>query len=149
MILDILDNADRYVELNTRFQAAMNFLRRSDLGELPTGRMEIDGNGLYAVVIKGPGRSPMDALIETHDRYIDIQYLISGDETIGWKARRDLGEPTDATDPRNDVTFYPDKPVSWTALTPGMMGIYFPEDAHMPMLTGGEVHKVVVKVALD
>lgn len=148
MILDILANADRYADLNTRFRAAFDFLRRTGLDSLPVGRAEIDGS-LYATVANGPGRSPVDALIETHDRYIDIHYLITGSETIGWKARADLGQAAETPDPRGDVTFYPDKPVAWTTLSPGMIAVYFPEDAHMPMLSGGNIHKVVVKIPVD
>lgn len=148
MILDILENASRYADLNTRFRAAFDFLRRTGLDSLPVGRVEIDGP-LYAMVAKGPGRAPMDALIETHDRYIDIHYILSGSETIGWKARAELGPATEAPDPRRDVTFYPDKPVAWTTLSPGMIAIHFPEDAHMPMLSGSDIHKVVVKVPMD
>jgi YhcH/YjgK/YiaL family protein len=151
MILDILDNADLYATLNTRFPEAFAFLRRADLSSLPVGRVDIDGP-LYAMVAKGPGRAPMDALMETHDAYIDIHYLLGGSETIGWKARADLGpadETNGADDPRSDVTFYKDKPIAWTSLSPGMFAIDFPADAHMPMLSGGEIHKVVVKVPLD
>jgi len=145
MILDTLAHADRYAALNPRFQAAFDFLRRTDLAALPVGRVDIDGP-LYAMVAKGPGRTPMDALMETHDRYIDIHHVLSGCETIGWKARTDLGPTTEEPDPRTDVAFYRDKPEAWTTLAPGMIAIHFPEDAHMPMLSGGEIHKVVVKV---
>jgi YhcH/YjgK/YiaL family protein len=109
MILDVLDNADRYADLNPRFAAAFAFLRRQDLSELPVGRIDL-ADGLYAVVAKGPGRKPEDALIETHDQYIDLAYVISGTDVIGWKARRDLGPAIEAPDPRADVAFYRTSP---------------------------------------
>jgi YhcH/YjgK/YiaL family protein len=145
MILDILAHADRYADLNPHFRAAFAFLRRADLHTLPVGRVDIDGP-LHAMVARGPGRAPMDALMEIHDGYIDVHYVLSGCETIGWKARPDLGQAAENPDPRADVAFYHDKPVAWTTLSPGMIAVHFPEDAHMPMLSGGEVHKVVVKV---
>jgi len=46
------------------------------------------------------------------------------------------------------VDFYEDPPTHWTDITPGMLGIYFPEDGHMPMISEGELHKVIVKVAM-
>lgn len=145
MILDILDNADRYAGLNPHFPAAFAFLRRADLADLPAGRIDLE-DGLYAIVAKGPGRRPADALIETHDRYIDLAYVISGTDSIGWKARRDLDPAVEAPDPRSDVAFYPDRPTHWTDVAPGMIAAYFPEDAHMPMISTGEIHKIIMKV---
>jgi len=145
MILDILENADLYAGLNPRFPAAFAFLRRPDLAELPLGRMNLE-DGLYAVVAKGPGRKAEDALIETHDHYIDLAYVIDGTDNIGWKARRDLGPSVEASDPRNDVAFYADAPTHWAEVLPGMIAVYFPEDAHMPMISDGEIHKIIMKV---
>ncbi|MBG0791697.1 MAG: YhcH/YjgK/YiaL family protein [Desulfovibrionaceae bacterium] len=148
MILDTLDNANAYAALNPHFKTAFAFLRRAELAELAEGRHEVDGDNVYAVVAKGRGRKPEDALIETHDRYIDIQYVLDGTDTMGFKPRRDLGPATDASDPRSDAAFYADAPTTWCAVTPGMLAIFFPEDGHLPMISDGELHKVIVKVAV-
>lgn len=148
MIIDVLENAASYDALNPHFAKAFAFLRRKDLAQLPVGRHDVDGDAIYAVVAMGPGRTPETALIETHDHYVDIQFVLSGTDSIGWKARKDLGPETDATDPRNDVAFYKDAPTVWSAVTSGMFGIYFPEDAHMPMISDGDLHKVIMKVAI-
>ncbi|WP_338670108.1 YhcH/YjgK/YiaL family protein [Pseudodesulfovibrio methanolicus] len=145
MILDVLDNADLYADLNPRFPTAFAFLRRPDLADLPVGRIDME-DGLYAVVAKGPGRKPEEALIETHDQYIDLAYVIAGTDTIGWKARRDLGPAVEASDPRADVAFYRDRPTHWAEVLPGMIAAYFPQDAHMPMISNAEIHKIIMKV---
>ncbi|MGL1863847.1 MAG: YhcH/YjgK/YiaL family protein [Pseudodesulfovibrio sp.] len=146
MILDTLENIEAYASLNPNFATAFAFLRDTDLAQLPIGKNEIDGDKVYAVGIKGPGRKPDEGLLETHDKYIDIQLVLRGVDTMGWKARKDLGPTTDASDPRNDVAFYSDKPDAWTVVKAGMFAIYFPEDAHLPMISDGELHKVVVKI---
>ncbi len=148
MILDTLENIEAYASLNPNFATAFAFLRDTDLAQLPIGKNEVDGDKVYAVGIKGPGRKPDEGLLETHDKYIDIQLVLRGVDTMGWKARKDLGPTTDASDPRNDVAFYGDKPDAWTVVKAGMFAIYFPEDAHLPMISDGELHKVVVKVAI-
>lgn len=148
MILDHIDNANRYACLNPRFATAFAMLRRSNIELLPEGRMEIDGDNLYAMIIKEPGRKPEEAMLETHDKYIDVQYVISGTDTMGWKTRKRLGKASDASKPENDVLFYDDEPDAWTEVTPGMFAIYFPEDAHMPMISENILHKIVVKVAV-
>lgn len=148
MILDTLDNLEAYLDLNPHFGAALTFLRRTDLASLAEGRHEVNGDKVYAVVAKGPGRSAEEALLETHDNYIDIQFVLDGTDTMGWKARKDLGTPTKAYDPERDVAFFSDAPDAWTAVKPGMFAIFFPEDGHMPMISDGLLHKVIMKVAV-
>jgi YhcH/YjgK/YiaL family protein len=146
MILDILENAHIYTDLNPHFDAAFKFLCRTDITDLPEGRSEIDGENVYATIVKGPGRKPENAQIETHDKYIDIHYIIDGTDTMGWKARKDLGPTTDASDPKNDIVFYEDDSDVWTAVKPGMFTVFFPEDAHLPMISDDTLHKVIIKV---
>ena len=148
MILGVLDNADRYAALSPHLATAFAFLRRPDLAALAEGRHEVDGDNVYAVVAKGKGRKTKDALIETHDRYLDLVCVIKGTDNIGWKTRHDLGPAVESSDPRNDVEFYENAPTHWSAVEPGMIAIYFPEDAHMPMISDGEVHKIIMKVAV-
>lgn len=145
MILDTLDNADLYVPLNPHLATAFAFLRRPGLAELAVGRHEVDDN-VYAMVAKGRGRKAGNALIETHDHYLDLAFVISGTDNIGWKARKDLGPSIEESDPRSDVAFYRDAPTHWSEVTPGMIAIYFPEDAHMPMISDNEIHKLIMKV---
>ena len=148
MILDIIEHADAYSSLNPHFAAAFEFLNRNDLAELPEGRNEIDGDNVFAIIIKAPGRKPKEGLLETHDKYIDIQAVIKGVDNMGWKARKALGPATTGYAPEKDVAFYEDEPDAWTTVKSGMFAIYFPEDAHLPMISDKNLHKVVIKVAV-
>lgn len=149
MIVDCLEQADKYIALHPRLATAFAMLRRANIACLNEGRMEIDGDKVYAVIVKDTGRKPEEAMLETHDRYIDIQFVIEGTDTIGWKARKDLGPANDDSRPEDDVAFYDDTPTAWSAIGPGQFGIYFPEDGHMPMISDGVLHKIIVKVAVD
>jgi biofilm protein TabA len=147
MILDVLTNAQRYGTLNEGFGKAFEFLSRADLSELPLGKYEIDGERIYATLSKGPGRRKEDALLETHDRYIDIQLVLSGTDTMGWKPRSLCREPTRGYDQKKDLQFFADQPDAWLATEKGAFVIFFPEDAHMPLISQEDIHKVVVKIA--
>lgn len=149
MILDSLDQFHKYVGLNPYFATAMDVLNRPDLDQLPVGRFEVDGERVYAVIAQGPGRKPGEGHLETHDDYIDIHYVLNGTDLIGWKSRKDLSRPRAVTDPRQDVRFWDDEPEAWTQLSPGMFAIHFPEDAHLPMVSYGDIHKVIVKVSVQ
>jgi len=148
MILDILENAHRYLNLHKGFAKALDFLLRPDLKELPVGKYEIDVERVYAMLSLEPGRKKEDALLETHEKYIDIQLVLSGTDTMGWKPKSLCKNPTGAYDPDEDIQYFADEPDAWVATQPGAFVIFFPEDAHMPLISSGQLHKVVVKIAV-
>jgi len=148
MILDIVENAHRYCALNKGFAKAFAFLSRSDLKELPVGRYGIDGDRVYALVAKGPGRKREGAFLETHEKYIDIQLILAGTDTMGWKPKSLCQQPTQGYDQKADIQFFADRPEAWLATESGAFAIFFPEDAHLPLISPGLIHKVVVKVAV-
>lgn len=147
MILDVLENARRYCALNEGFAKAFEFLERPDLQKLPEGKYEIDGDRIYAMVSKEPGRKKEDALLETHEKYIDIQLILAGTDTMGWKPKSLCKQPTQEYDQKSDIQFFADKPDAWLATESGAFAIFFPEDAHMPLISPEQIHKVIVKVA--
>jgi len=149
MILDRLEQADRYACVHPLFGAAFDFLRQPGLGEQAEGRREIQGQGLYAVISRSSARPRDKARLEAHRRYIDIQFVVSGTEEMGWKSRSLCLRPEGAYDPEKDVEFYAEAPETWVAVGPGAFAVFFPEDAHAPLIGCGELRKVVVKVALE
>lgn len=148
MILDVLENANRYLALDKGFAKAFEFLLRPNLKQLPVGKYGIEGELVYAMVSKGPGRKEEDALLETHEKYIDIQLVLAGTDDMGWKPKSLCRQPAGDYNQKTDVQFFVDKPDSWISTENGAFVIFFPEDAHMPLISSGQIHKVVVKVAV-
>lgn len=149
MILDVLDHAAKYESLSPYFADAFAFLRREDLRDLPDGQYEIQGRCLFATVVHQNGRSVEDAKLEAHDEYIDIQFVIQGNEQMGWKSRGDITVSAEKPEEYPDVYFYDEAPVSWNTVLPGAFAIFFPEDAHMPLISDDKIHKVILKVAVN
>ena len=149
MILDRIQNAERYLPLNRGFAAAFKFLRRAGLDRLPVGRHEIDGDHVYATVIRAKGRRQDDVVLEVHRNYIDIQFVISGANEMGWRDLQSCGNPSVPYALDNDAALFPCKPDSWITVGPGAFAIFFPEDAHAPLVGEEVIHKVVVKVAME
>ena len=149
MILDILENARRYLVMHEGFEKAIEFLLHPDLKELPVGRYEIDGVRVYATVSNGPGRKREDAMLEIHEKYIDIQVVLAGTDNMGWKPKSLCKQLAGEYDHRSDLQFFTDEPDAWLSVKSGSFAIFFPEDAHMPIISSGQIHKVVVKVAVD
>jgi len=146
MILDVLENAHRYLVINKGFAKAVEFLLRPELKELRVGKYEIDGERVFAMVSKDMGLKKEDALLETHEKFIDIQLVLSGTDDIGWKPKSLCKQPSGEYDPNSDLQFFTDTPNTWLSIESGEFAIFFPEDAHMPMISSGKIHKVVVKI---
>jgi YhcH/YjgK/YiaL family protein len=149
MIYDKLENAEKYCAMHAGFKAAFAFLRETDLEALDTGPAELDGERLHINVIEASCRPEEEVQLEIHKKYIDIQYMVSGEERFSWKGTRECMEPAGEFDPETDFGLFCDQPTGWFPLMEGCFVIFFPDDAHGPMCGAGEVRKIVVKVAVD
>lgn len=148
MIFDTLANADRYAALHALFPRAFEFLRNTDLNALAPGRHPIEGEHLFAIAEKGAGRSRSEAKLECHRKYIDIQLVLEGLDEMGWKALHNCHEPLSDFSAEKDIQFFRDTPASWIATPPGAFCIFFPEDAHAPLVSNGDIRKVILKIAV-
>ena len=148
MILDSLENYDRYRHLHPLFLQAIQFLRITDLKKLPAGRHEIDGDRLFALVSEGPGKEKENALLEVHRKYIDIQHIVSGTDVMGWKPLKQCSEVQMEYNDDKDAALFKEDPLTWFDVPAGNFTIFFPEDAHAPLATTEVVKKVVVKILM-
>ena len=102
-----------------------------------------DGNRF--VVVAGTTIAPDVA--EAHRKYLDIQYIVKGKETMGWA---DLADCTPATEfsEEKDIGMYSGD-FTFTTIREGMCYVVFPEDVHMPgrhLDVPNDFVKVVVKL---
>ncbi|MDP2830066.1 MAG: YhcH/YjgK/YiaL family protein [Sulfuricellaceae bacterium] len=146
MIFDTLANADRYAPLHPLFPLAFEFLRNTDLKALAPGRYPVDGERLFAIVEAANGRSREQAKLECHRRYIDIQHVLEGRDEMGWKPLQDCVEPVADFNPAKDIQFFQDDPASWLSTPPGAFCVFFPTDAHAPLVSDGVIRKVILKI---
>ncbi|MDD5404277.1 MAG: YhcH/YjgK/YiaL family protein [Sulfuricella sp.] len=148
MILDTLANAARYAPLHALFPRAFEFLRSPGLKALAPGRHPIEDERLFAIVEIAAGRNRDQAKLECHRRYIDIQFVVEGTDEMGWKASCDCREPLADYLAEKDIQFFRDTPASWIATPPGAFCIFFPQDAHAPLVSNSQIHKVILKIAV-
>jgi len=149
MVVDHLENAERYYTLHPAFADAFDFLRRHINSTLEPGRHEVDGDRIYMMSVKGGGHGHTDIVVESHQQYIDIHLTLEGLEEIGWLPHSHCADRQTEYDAAGDCELFKDQPISWTALPAGTFAIYFPEDAHAPMVGQGAVRKLVAKVAVN
>jgi len=157
MIVDKLNNWRRYAGLE-ELRPAFEFLERHAGETLPEGRLDIDGDRLFALPQSYAPKPVEGARFESHRRYADVQYIADGAEMIGYAPTDTLALET-PYDPEKDIAFY-ERPACYTpiALPAGCFAVFYPEDAHMPCCrldadatlrsTSEPVRKIVLKVKL-
>ena len=143
MIIDTLDNLEKYAALNPLFPKVVEFLKANDLSKMADGKYEIEG---FVNITTTKGKTPDEAFIETHNKMIDIQIPITAAETYGYTQRELL--PDVEYNAEKDITKIPDLAAdSYVTCQPGMMAIFFPQDGHAPCIAGvPEFKKAIFKV---
>ncbi len=149
MILDTLANADRYAALHPLFRQAFDYMRNNDLKSLANGRHAIHGAQLFAIVERVPAREVKVAQLECHRQYIDIQLVLAGIDTMGWLPLAQCLQPVSAFNTEYDIQFFKDVTDTWVTTPAGSFCIFFPNDAHAPLVGTGNIHKVVFKLAVN
>lgn len=149
MIIDLLQNADRYSSVHPRFENAFKYLKSLDLENIEEGKYDI-AEGLKAVVVEKQGMTAEESIskFECHNNHIDIQLCIRGVEQMGWKSRLLCHDQKGDYNEEKDVLFYNDAPDMYFQLTDNQFAIFFPEDVHAPMISEGTVRKLIVKVKM-
>ena len=85
MIVATLDQLANQAAVPPRLRKALDFLKQTDLLALDTGRVEIEGSEVFALVQSYDSRPiPETPRFEAHRKYLDVQYLASGTEAMGW-----------------------------------------------------------------
>jgi YhcH/YjgK/YiaL family protein len=148
MIVDSISNHTLYHSLGPRIASGLEFLAGLDLSEFVEGRRQIDGDDVFALFQATKTAGETGRRFEAHRTHIDIQFVVSGEETIRVTDVALLKEATPYNLER-DIAFYDLAPGSTARLRPGDFALLFPHDAHLPLLptnAPGPVRKVVVKV---
>ena len=101
---------------------------------------------IYAVVQTCPPKPKKEQVLEKHKKYIDLQYVISGKEKIGWKFFDKKFKVLKKYSLKKDISFYSDKPDTFINLKKGEFAIFFPEDTHAPLCCDKTVKKCIVKI---
>lgn len=146
MIIDELKHLKDYESLNPLFSKVVEFINQHDLNTLEEGKHEIVGKDLFVNIQTAKGKTPDEAVIETHNKMIDIQIPLSAAETYGYTPREAL--PEAAYNEEKDITKIPGLAAeSYVTAQPGCFTIFFPQDGHAPCIAGvDEIKKAIFKV---
>lgn len=148
MIVTSIDNFGLYTNLHPLFEMVNKELISNALLRY-NEEILLDGRKLYASPARSAGKRAKDALLEVHDRYIDVQVCLEGEERMGWRNRAECANVAIPYQIDRDIVFYNDKPSMYITLKPNQLAVFFPNDAHAPLIGEGMIRKVVFKVLLE
>jgi YhcH/YjgK/YiaL family protein len=151
MIIDTLKNAALYYGLGAKFVKAFEYLQQTDFSKVEKGKYEIDGTAIIAIVNEYDTIPAAGEQMESHRKYIDVQYIVSGEELIGHDFLRSQ-TPSKVYDDTADFMLFGETPAFFSKLEQGMFAIFFPTDLHMPNIRVKEpvaVKKVVMKISVQ
>jgi len=147
MIFDHINNIENYKGLTPNVVRAMEIIRDANFDDLENRTYLVDGFDFRFFILSYETKATNDRP-EVHKDFIDIQYIISGKETIGIAQLKDMDEEVEAN-PEKDIWFYKGS-MDYITLTNGMFAVFFPNDAHAPGISPSEgmniVRKCVFKV---
>lgn len=150
MIIDKIENANLYQGMQQGLDKALSYLKNTNFSDLVIGKHDIEGDAIF-VIVKELETTPVEGkLLESHLKYIDVQYVIEGVEQMGVTVRTDQ-KPKKEYDADDDYMLF-DEPYDIITVKAGMFVIFFPHDIHMPEITTSKpsnVKKAVIKVKIQ
>jgi YhcH/YjgK/YiaL family protein len=127
-------------------------LKEIDFSNLKVGRLDIDGDKIFALVNEYTTKENENGILEAHRKYIDLQYVFSGEESI-------VFEPLEnqvvhkSYDDNDDYLLFKTTNSSSLVVSAGTFAIFYPQDLHLPGLAiNGNfrlVKKLVIKILID
>lgn len=151
MIVDTLANRDIYKAINPRIASALEHLATTDFSQLEIGKYELEGKDLFVIVNDYQTQPKELQAFEVHQQYIDVQYVVSGEEEFGYLPLANQ-TPSKAYYAEHDYANYDYESnkddAAFIPLKAGMFALFFPDDIHMPGTgdNASQVRKVVIKV---
>ena len=148
MVLDKISNKNLYSAIHKDFKQVFEFINSNDLSTIELGKHVIDGDNVFVVVMEYETQDISECKSETHKKYIDIQYMIDGEEQIGVKTLHNE-TPTTPYNEEGDFMFYTIENLPKIQLKQKHFAIFFPDDIHQTMIkieSPKKIRKAVFKI---
>ena len=149
MIYSCANAVDCPYQYPAAIRTALKWIADNDVAHMEAGTYELQGKELYIMIQDFTTQPAQVRRPERHDDYLDIQYIVSGVERMGYAPY--TGAEAVLSDPEGkDVAFYRDlEGESFVDVGPGAYCVFFSNDIHRPGCAAGQpgpVRKVVVKM---
>ena len=142
MIFANIKNKDKY-SLSDNILKALSVIEGYTPDNYSEGKNVIDGEDVFLNLFSYDTKCKCDAVAEAHRKYVDVMYVVEGEEKVYVKDTSLLSKITKEYEEEGDYLLGElDEDASAIRLFPGMFLILFPEDAHAPGCNTDSTHKV-------
>lgn len=152
MIYDTIENLSRYAGILPGTDKIREFLAKCASSVPEPGRYELDGDRLFVNAQSAyDTKAYAPEKFEYHRKYIDIQLLFAGEESVFYAPIAGLETEVEYSAEQDyGLVRLPDpKAGTELKLVPGNFAVFFPEEGHQPGVgDGGKAMKAVVKIAV-
>jgi len=137
-------------DLPEKIESALRIIKNLNFTTLKCGKYVVNDDFFY-LVQEYETKPSKDADFEAHKKYVDIQYLVEGQERIEITSTVFLGIKT-PYDSEKDVVFLKGpKYAGSVELKAGSYAIFYPKDAHKPGIVLNKsqyVKKIIGKIRI-
>ncbi|WP_302296933.1 YhcH/YjgK/YiaL family protein [Mitsuokella multacida] len=151
MIFSSIHATKKSAAFPAAIEKALEYLKANDFTKMEPGVYEIQGKDIYAQVFDAETKPAEEQRPEVHEKFVDVQFLASGQEKLGFTPDTGNYEVAERFDERDLIFYKKVENEGFIEARPGCFSIFFPEDVHRPACVSGKpmtVRKVVVKVSL-
>lgn len=147
MIIAERSDFRKYASVNPHFAKVCDFLENTDFATVEDGRVDIDGDNVFANFMTYEADGVPGQQFETHKKYLDIHLVVSNTEEMAVSAAVDSTLKVDF-DVQQDIGFYDSEVYQMVTLTESNLLVTFEEDFHQPKIRVNDepVRKLVIKV---
>lgn len=149
MIFSSIHSNDDFKAYPEVIRKVIDYLKENDFVKMEPGVYELQGRDIYVQVFDAETGPAGEKRPESHEDYLDIQYLASGEERLGFTPNTGKYEVAEHIVERDLIFYKSVENEGFIYAVPGCISIFFPCDIHRPAVAVNEpmtVRKVVVKV---
>lgn len=148
MIYGQLNNGELDWLKNERFRMALSYIREKRQCFPPCGEYEIDGRHVYAMIQAYDTKEEEECGWEGHRKYIDLHYIVSGEETV---LVTELPIENEGYDDTIDLLRGSAQASVKLPMRSDCFAVFFPNDFHKAKCHLNGVHgirKILIKIEL-
>lgn len=152
MYFTSIHSNDSFEHYPKAIRRAIDYLKSHDFSAMEAGVYEIEGKQLYAQVIDTETTPKEEKRPESHEKYLDVQFLAQGKELIGCTPNTGNYEIAEKLQDKDLIFYTAVENETFLVMRPGSVAVLFPHDIHRPACADGtpaKIRKIVVKVSVE
>ena len=154
MVIDRIEHAAQYETLGKGIATVLRWFQNyNDDGRDLPAKTVIDGESIFINGVNYTSEAKPQGQLEAHRKYIDVMYVVEGEERFFYKPIAEVSSVTMAYDAEKECALAEiDPDAAQVRFSAGHFLIFFPQDGHLAAQLWDKpvkVRKFIAKVAVD